>query len=239
MDAVIVAAQAYGHIFIDLYNNGLSALAYGFQVVTGRAEIKPSLLIHRRYLEHRHIQRFNDVGVKAGQLGIAHGNIIGKSLIHSLALNTAHVPGVPCKVARRFRHIKNRGPVGQDPAPDLHIRQLIRPLRQRLVQRNGRADTPAIIQPVAGFDHLHRIGGGGQFLFVCVLIAHRCSSCIPFYDQTAVSCGAVFSQTVSADRPQTFRRFSPAMPSSYDRHTFHKIKLYHINSSIAMIMSKK
>ena len=238
MDTVVKSAKTHGHVLVDFHNNGLGTFADGLQVGTAGAKVKPAVLIHRRDLKHRHIQGLDTVGIVSRQLRIAQGDVKGEARADSLALNAAHMPGVPGEMAGGVGHIKNRRLVGQDAAPDLHIRQLLHPLRQGLVQRDGRTDAPPVVQPVAGFDHLDRLAGGGQLLLILVLIVHRCSSCIPVYitKRTKGRRGAA---------PLRFRTSPCSGQTSLEKlavpdcHTFHKTALYHRIAVIATKMSKK
>ena len=172
MDAVVKAAQAHGHVLVDLHDDGLGALAHRLQVGAAGAEVEPAMLVHGCHLEHGHIQSLDAVAVVAGQLGVAQGDVVGKALIDGLALDAAHVPGVPCEVLSGIGHVKNRRPVGQDAAPDVDVLQLPHPLGQSHVQRIGGADAPAVIHPVTGLDGLHCLVSGGQFLLILFPKAH-------------------------------------------------------------------
>ena len=172
VDAVVKAAQANGHVLVDLHDDGLGALAHRLQMGAAGAEVEPAVLIHGSYLEHGHIQRLDAVAVISRQLGIPQGDVIGEALADGLALDAAHVPGVPGEMVRRVRHIENGGPVGQDAAPDLHVCQLVHPAGQRLVQRIRGTDAPAVVHPVAGLDGLDRLVRRRQLLFVHFLVAH-------------------------------------------------------------------
>ena len=172
MYAVLKTAQADGHVLIDFHNDGLGAVAHRFQMGTAGAEVEPAVLIHGRHLEHGHVQGLDAVPVIARQLGIAQGNVIGEALLDGLPLNAAHVPGVPGEMPGGVRHVEDGGAAGQDAAPDVHILQFPHPGGQGLVQGVGRADRPAVIQPVARLDGLDSLSGAGQLLAVFLLIAH-------------------------------------------------------------------
>ena len=181
MDAVLKAAQADGHVLVDLHNDGLGAVADGLQVGAAGAEVEVTVFVHGSHLEHGHIQGLDAVAVIAGQLGIAQGDIIGEALLDGFPLNAGHMPGVPDKVVSGVGHIKNSGTACQNTAADLDVGQVSHPLGQGLVQRVGGADAPAVIQPVAGLDHLYGPIGGFQFLLIFFLIAHCTSSYIVIF----------------------------------------------------------
>ena len=172
VDAVLKPAQAHGHVLVDLHDDGLCALAHSLQVGAAGTEIEPAVLVHGGHLEHGHVQALDAVAVIPRQLRIPQGDVIGEALAHGLALDAAHVPGVPAEMLRRIGHIENGGLVGQDTAPDLHVGQLAHPPGQRLIQGIRRADAPAVIHPVAGLDGLDRLVGRCQLLFVHFLVAH-------------------------------------------------------------------
>ena len=144
----------------------------GYPPGAAGTEIEPAVLVHGGHLEHGHVQALDAVAVIPRQLRIPQGDVIGEALAHGLALDAAHVPGVPAEMLRRIGHIENGGLVGQDTAPDLHVGQLAHPPGQRLIQGIRRADAPAVIHPVAGLDGLDRLVGRCQLLFVHFLVAH-------------------------------------------------------------------
>ena len=172
MYAVFKAAQAHGHVLIDLNDDGFGAITHRLQMRAPGAEVEPAVLIHGGHLEHGHIQGLDAVPVIARQLGIAQGDIVGKALPDGFPLNAAHMPGIPCKMAGGVRHVEDGRPAGQNAAPDVHVLQFPHPGGQGLVQGVGRADRPAIIQPVAGLHDLDGLTGAGQLLTVFLLIAH-------------------------------------------------------------------
>ena len=176
MHAVFKTAQAHRDVLVNLQNYRLGALAHRLEVRTAGAEIEPAVLIHGCHLEHGHVQSLDAVAVVAGQLGIAQRDIIGESLPNSLALNAAHMPGVPGEVAGSIGNVKNSGTTGQNSAADIDIRQLREPLCQRPIQSVCSTGAPAIIHP---HSRLHRFNSficGGQLLLILFLIAHDDSS---------------------------------------------------------------
>ena len=55
VDPVFRAAQAAGHVLVDLHNDGLGPVAHRPHVGSAGAEIEVAVLVHRRNLEHGHV----------------------------------------------------------------------------------------------------------------------------------------------------------------------------------------
>ena len=80
---------------------------------------------------------------------------------------------VPAEVLGGVRHVGNGGTMEQNPAVNVHIGQFLIATGQSGVQRHGSIHTKAIVHPVAGFDDLDRLIGGGQLLLILGLKVHN------------------------------------------------------------------
>ena len=133
MNIVIVTAHANRHVPVDLYNHSFGSFAGHLQMGGRGAEVEPTVLIHRRYLNHHHIYLGISAAIIAGQLRITDRHIVGKALADQFALDTTHVRGVPAKMLRSVRNISNGRAVQQDAAANFHVRQLLTSSGKRLI----------------------------------------------------------------------------------------------------------
>jgi len=172
MDAVIKAAQAPGHILVDLHDDHLGFLNNSPQVRGRQAEIEIAVLIHGRHLEHSHIRRRNMIGVVPRQFGIAHGLMETGAAGNVVALHGAHMVGIENNMMNGIFDIKNSRLPQADAAANLHILQLRRTTGQGLVQHTGVDGAEAIVHPITGFDDLDRFVCRGQLLQVYLPIIH-------------------------------------------------------------------
>ena len=152
MHAVLHAAQAAGHVLIDLHDDLFGLFAHGTQMGSAGAEVEVTVLIHGGHLEHGHIDGVRALTVVAGQLGITDGGVEGEALGNGLALNAAHVPAVPGHVGSGILDLEDGGHPHQDAAAEVDILQLGQTLCNGSVHCNGGVHSPAVIHPVAAFD---------------------------------------------------------------------------------------
>ena len=169
MDALIKAAQTAGHICIDLHNNDLRLIANSTNVGGGKTEVKVTVAVHRRHLEHGHIRRCDMVGIVAGQLAVAHRLMEACAGGNVLALHTAHMVGIENNMTDGVLNVENSGLPQADTAAYLHILQFRGTARQRFVQYAGMDGAKAVVHPVAGSNHLHRLIGSDQLLLIHLL----------------------------------------------------------------------
>ena len=134
-----------------------------------------AVLIHRRDLDHRNINRGVAVAVEARQLAVAHGREIAHTLGDDLAVDAAAMPGMPCKVLAGVLRLADLWHPHRHAAADLDVAQLALTGGKRLVERVGMVRAPAVIDPVAALDGLDRLGSGGQLLLIEFLNVHRWS----------------------------------------------------------------
>ena len=174
MYALTEAAQAAGHVLVDLHDDDLRRVADGLHVGRGNAEVEVAVLIHGAHLDQGHIRRIDVIIVVAGQLGIAHGLIEAGAGVDMLALKAAGVVGVIDNMLGRLLDIEDGGLPQGDAAADLHILQLRGAACQRLIQNVGMGVAEAIVYPVAGLDHFNGFVCRGQLglihtqkFFVC------------------------------------------------------------------------
>ena len=149
---VLGAAQAFGHVPIDLNDDLFGLIADGTQVGSTGAKVKIAVLVHGGHLEHRHIHGVRAVAIVAGQFRVADGGVEGEALGNGLALNAAHVPAVPGHVGSGILDLEDGGHPHQDAAAEVDILQLGQTLCNGSVHCNGGVHSPAVIHPVAAFD---------------------------------------------------------------------------------------
>ena len=157
--------NAPGQILIDLHNDDLGLGQHVGNVGGHEPEVEVAVGVHGGDLKHGHVH-WETVPVKPGQLRIAQRAEVAHAFGHNLAVNAAHMPGIPDEMLSGIFCLCDFWHPHGNTAPDLHIRKLIFPLSQSLVQGHRVVGTPAIFHPVAGLDHLDRLGGGGQLLFI-------------------------------------------------------------------------
>jgi hypothetical protein len=75
-------------------------------------------------------------------------------------------------VLGRVLNLKDGGLPHQDTAANLDVGKLRHAARQRLVNRDRCADTPAVVNPVAGLNKCRGLLRAHQFLFVCFVNVH-------------------------------------------------------------------
>ena len=161
-----------GHILVDLHDDALGAGHNIGDVGGGQAEVEVAVSVHGSGLEHHHIHRREVLPVETGQFRVAHGGEIAHALGDDLAVDAAAVPGVPGEVVTGVLGLGDLGHPHGDAAADLHVSELVLALGQGLVQGHGVVGAPGVVHPVAGFDHLDSLLGGGQLLLVHSLIVH-------------------------------------------------------------------
>ena len=149
---VLGAAQAFGHVPVDLNDDFLGLIADGTQVGSTGAKVEIAVLVHGGHLEHRHIHGVRAVAIVAGQFRVADGGVEGEALGNGLALNAAHVPAVPGHVGSGILDLEDSGHPHQDAAAEVDILQLGQTLCNGSVHRYGGVHGPAVIHPVAAFD---------------------------------------------------------------------------------------
>ena len=166
VDTVVKAAQAPGHILVDLHDDHLGHLAHRLHMRSRQSEVEVPVLVHRGHLEHGHVRRRDVVVVVPGQLGVPHGLMEPGAAGDMMALHAAHVVRVEDDMVHRILDVEDRRLPQANTAPDLHILQFRCTAGQRLVQHPGMNCAEAVIHPITGLDDLHRLVRGGQFLLV-------------------------------------------------------------------------
>ena len=121
---VLGAAQALGHVPVDLHDDLFGLIAHGTQVGSTGAKVEIAVLVHGGHLEHRHIHGVRAVAIVAGQFRVADGGVEGEALGNGLALNAAHVPAVPGHVGSRILDLEDGGHPHQDAAAEVDTLQL-------------------------------------------------------------------------------------------------------------------
>ena len=124
MYALAKAAQAAGHVLVDLDDQDLRRVADGLHVGGGDAEVEVAVLVHGTHLNHGHIRRIDMIIVVTGQLGIAHGLIETGPGVDMLTLEATGVVGVIDDMLGRLLNIEDGGLPQGDAAADLHVLQL-------------------------------------------------------------------------------------------------------------------
>ena len=166
MDAVFESAETTGNVFIYLYYNAFAALTGRRQMRCAWSEIEISVLVHRGYLHHGNVHRFRHIAVVTGKLGIADGRIERKALSDSFPLDPPHMPGIPCKVFRRRFYLEDFRYPHQDAPAEFDIVKSGDAFCHLLVKSDRGSGSPAIIHPVAGFNHLSSFGRRCQFALI-------------------------------------------------------------------------
>ena len=115
------------------------------------------------------------LAVVSRQFGVAQRIVKGKALIDRLALDPAHMPGIPAEMVGGILDLENFGHPHADAAADFYIVQFAHPAGQGGVERHRMAGGPAVINPVPRFDDSGRLIGSGQLGTVDFLNIHRCS----------------------------------------------------------------
>ena len=151
VDALFLAAQAARHVFVDLYDDGLGLFAHGHHMAGCRAEVKVAVAVHRRHLEDGYVRLRLRLPVISGKLRIADRRVKTEALGDGLALDAAHMPGIPGHMLRRVLDLKNFRNPHQNAAAEVDVRKLRQPLCQGVIHRHRRSGRPAVIDPVAGF----------------------------------------------------------------------------------------
>ena len=149
MNSIFKSAKTAWHVFVYLNDNGFRALAGSSQMGSTWSKVKVSVFVHRRHLEHCHVHTLHIFAVIARQLGIADGRIIGHALGDHLALDAAHVPGVPCHVCSRIFNFENLRFPHQDTATEVHIVKLRKTFGKFFVEIHRCCYGPAVIHPVS------------------------------------------------------------------------------------------
>ena len=173
MDGVFKAAEADRLVLVDLDHDLARRSAHRSEVGGLRTEVEVAVLIHGRHLQEGN-RRLLDIvlAVEARELRIAHRVKEAEALGDRLSLPAAEVPGVPAEVLGRVLNLKDGGLPHQDTAANLDVGKLRHAARQRLVNRDRRADTPAVVNPVAGPNECCGLFRAHQFLFVCFVNVH-------------------------------------------------------------------
>ena len=164
--AVLHAAQAAGHVLIDLHDDLFGLFAHGTQMGSAGAEVEVTVLIHGGHLEHGHIDGVRALTVVAGQLGITDGGIEGEALRNGLALNAAHMPTVPGHVGSGVVDLEDLRDPHQNAAAEVDPFQLRQTLCDLGIHRHRGVHSPAVIHPVTAFDQSSSLCGRHAFLSV-------------------------------------------------------------------------
>ena len=172
MNALLKSSEAAGHVLVDLHDNLLGAFADCHHMGCAGSEVEISVLIHGRHLHHSHTAGSNIVPIVPGQLRIPDRAVVCASPVYQLALDAAHMPGIPAEVLSRVLPLKDCQGLYQNAAPQLYVRQLIGALCQRLIQRVRCGHAPSEIHPVPRADFPYRLIGGYQFLLVFLRKIH-------------------------------------------------------------------
>ena len=166
VDAVFAAAQAAGHVGVDLHNHPAGLFTHGPQMRGAGSKVEVTVGVHGGYLEHRHIYGVRAFPVITGQLRVADGAVERKPLCNGFALNAAHVPAVPGHMGSRVRDLENLGHPHQDAAMEIDPFQLGQALGQGCIHRHRGVGGPAVAHPIAA---LHQGGSlGCGHLLVCI-----------------------------------------------------------------------
>ena len=145
-----------------------------------RSEVEVTVLIHRGYLDDGNVRLGHiAVPVEAGKLTVAHRRVEGESLFDGLALDAAHMPGVPGHMFRRVFNLEDLRYPHADAAAEIHIVKLRKALRNFLIYCNRNAGGPAVINPVTGFNDGCGLFRRYQFFLIHFCHIHICPPC-PF-----------------------------------------------------------
>ena len=173
MDGVLKTAEADRLVLVDLDHDLARRSAHCSEVGGLRTEVKVAVLVHGSHLQEGD-RRLLDIvlAVEARELRIAHGVKEAEALGDRLSLPTAEMPGVPAEVLGRVFNLKDGGLPHQDAAANLDVAKLRHAERQCLVDGDRRADTPAVVNPVAGPNECGGLFRAHKFLFVCFVNVH-------------------------------------------------------------------
>ena len=161
------------HILVDFHDDLLGMLQHIANVGSRNSEAEVAVGVHGSHLDHSHIRGGVAVPIETGQLRIAHGAEIAHALADDLAVHAAAVPGVPGEVVTSVIRLAHLGHPHGHAAVDLHVKQLVLPGSQSLVQSDRLIAAPTVIHPVTGLDNLHRFLSGSQLLLIQFLNIHR------------------------------------------------------------------
>ena len=170
----VAAVQAIDprQILVDLDDDSLSGIQHVGQVRGRERVAEVAVLIHRRDLDHRNINRGVAVAVEAWQLAVAHGDEIAHALGDNLAVDAAAMPGVPGEVLTGVLGLADLGHPHRHAAANLDVLELILACGQSLVERVGMVGAPAVVDPVAALDDLDGFRGRGQLLLIKRCVIH-------------------------------------------------------------------
>ena len=168
----LMQAVDIGHILVDFHDDALGPGHHVIAVGGSQGEVEVAVLVHGGRLEHDHVHGVQVLAVEPGQLGVAHGGEPAHALADDLPVDAGAVPGVPGEVVAGVVGLGDLGHPHGHAAADLHVLQLILAGGQGDVQVIGVVGAPGVVHPVAGLDHLHGLGGGGQLALVQCLKIH-------------------------------------------------------------------
>ena len=169
---VLGAAQAAGHVGVDLDDDLFGLFADGAQMRSTGAEVEVAMLVHGRDLEHCHIHGVLAVAVVTGQLRITDGGVEGEALRNGLALNAAHVPAVPGHVGSRVVDLEDLRHPHQDAAAEIDVLQLRQTLCDGSIDCHRGVHSPAVVHPIAALDQGSGLIGSHLFLRIQFRIIH-------------------------------------------------------------------
>ena len=173
MDGVFKTAEAHRLVLVDLDHDLTRGSAHRSEVGGLWAEVKVAVLVHGCHLQEGDCRLIDIVlAVEAREFRIAHRVKEAEALGDRLSLPAAEMPGVPAKVLGRVLNLKDSGPAHQHAAANFDVGKLRHAACQRLVDGDRRADTPAVVNPVAGLDELGSALRAHQFLFVRFVNVH-------------------------------------------------------------------
>ena len=174
VDLTAVEAVDPGQAAVDLQDDVPGLLQHVRQLGGGQAEVEVAVAVHGGDLEHGHVH-LHLLPVEPGELGVAHGDEVPHALGGDLAVDAAHVPGVPGKVLPGVLRLGDLRHPHSDAALHLHVVQLVLPGGQGPVQGHRVVGAPAVVHPVPGLHQLHRILRGGSFFLIKRLVVHGLS----------------------------------------------------------------
>ena len=149
----LCAAEDPRLLFVHLHDHHLRLFRQAEKVAAVDAEIKVAVLVHGRDGNDQCIRVpvFRDV---ANDFRIAHGNVIGRALIHGAAHIAGAVPALPQKGAAHGHEARG---IHEDAVSYGHMIQLMGPLRQGRIEFHGE------IRPEADFDLVAVFNQGRRF----------------------------------------------------------------------------
>src|SRR3954453_9774227 len=181
----------------------------------GEAEVVEAVLVLRAGLEHGDLRRVDESPVVVRDFTEVAGDVVGQAEVALPAVVAGVVPVEPMEVLTPAVGLEHGARAQRQARADLHVLELLDPLRERGVEHVRLREAGAVLHPVAGGHERRSVSCGDAFRSrtACPAERHRCHARPP----SLRDCAGPFRDAIRTEVPprETLRGPAPgAQPAA-------------------------